>query len=144
VFAHPHEIYLSVIFPMVIILKTRFVWHPIPVLSTAFCKWRSVRDPQEGEGCRANGQNRLDLDRQVIIVLAKKEGVMPIFEFQCNACGHQFERLVFASDTEPPVCPACSCADVQKLMSAGSVRPNGIPTGGGGFTPPACKISAGG
>jgi putative FmdB family regulatory protein len=69
---------------------------------------------------------------------------MPIFEFQCNACGHQFEQLVFTSDTEPPVCPACGCGDVQKLMSAGSVRPKGIPTGRGGFNPPACKIPAGG
>jgi len=69
---------------------------------------------------------------------------MPIFEYQCNACGHKFEQIVFASDTEAPVCPACNCADVQKMMSAGAVRPNGIPTGRGGFTPPPCKPSAGG
>ena len=69
---------------------------------------------------------------------------MPIFEYQCNACCNTFEQLVFASDSEPPSCPACNCADVRKLMSAGSVRPNGIPTGGGGFEPPACKPAAGG
>ncbi|PIE67215.1 MAG: transcriptional regulator [Deltaproteobacteria bacterium] len=69
---------------------------------------------------------------------------MPIFEYQCNVCSHQFEQLSFSTDTEPPVCPACECADVRKLMSAGSVRPNGIPTGSGGFAPPACKPSAGG
>jgi putative FmdB family regulatory protein len=69
---------------------------------------------------------------------------MPIFEYQCNACCHKFEQIVFASDTDTPVCPACNCADVQKLMSAGAVRPNGIPTGKGGFSPPPCKPSAGG
>ena len=69
---------------------------------------------------------------------------MPIYEFQCKACCHQFEQLVFLSDTEPPVCPSCSCGDVEKLMSAGAVRPNGIPTGSGGFQRPPCKPSAGG
>ncbi len=69
---------------------------------------------------------------------------MPIFEYQCNVCGHTFEQIVFASDSDAPMCPKCNCADVQKLMSAGAVRPNGIPTGRGGFDPPACKPSAGG
>ena len=59
---------------------------------------------------------------------------MPIFEYQCKACCQQFEQLVFSSDTNPPVCPACNCGDVEKLMSAGS----------GGFKPPPCKPSAGG
>jgi putative FmdB family regulatory protein len=69
---------------------------------------------------------------------------MPIFEYQCKACCNQFEQLVFTSDTESPVCPACNCGDVEKLMSAGAFRPHGIPTGSGGFQPPACKPSAGG
>jgi putative FmdB family regulatory protein len=38
---------------------------------------------------------------------------MPIFEYQCKACCHQFEQLVFTSDTEPPVCPVCNCHDVR-------------------------------
>ena len=69
---------------------------------------------------------------------------MPIFEYKCNACDRKFEQLVFSSDTEAPACPGCNSRNVQKLMSAGAVRPNGIPTGKGGFTPPACKRSAGG
>jgi putative FmdB family regulatory protein len=69
---------------------------------------------------------------------------MPIFEFQCKACCNLFELLIFSSDTESPVCPACNCGDVEKLMSAGAVRPHGIPTGSGGFQPPPCKPSAGG
>lgn len=69
---------------------------------------------------------------------------MPIYEYQCKACCHQFEQLTFSSDTEPPQCPACSCGNVEKLISAGAVRPHGIPTGSGGFKPPACKPAAGG
>lgn len=69
---------------------------------------------------------------------------MPIFEYCCQTCGHQFEQLVFSSDTTPMVCPKCHAGDVCKLMSAGAIRPNGIPTGSGGFTPPACKPSTGG
>ena len=69
---------------------------------------------------------------------------MPIFEYQCKACCHLFERLVFSSDTDAPVCPSCQCTDVEKLMSAGAVRPNGIPTGSGGYNAPACKPSPGG
>jgi putative FmdB family regulatory protein len=69
---------------------------------------------------------------------------MPIYEYQCKACCHTFEQLTFSSDSEPPACPACNCGNVEKLMSAGAVRPNGIPTGSGGFTPPACRPSPGG
>ncbi len=69
---------------------------------------------------------------------------MPIYEYQCKACCHQFEHLTFSSQAEPPPCPSCNCADVEKLISAGAVRPHGIPTGSGGFKPPACKPSAGG
>ncbi len=69
---------------------------------------------------------------------------MPIFEYRCNACNHSFEQLVFISDAENPECPECNSKDVQKLMSAGAIRPNGIPTGKGGFTPPACKRSSSG
>ena len=33
----------------------------------------------------------------------------------------------------------CECEDVEKLMSAGCVRPQGIAAGSGGFDAPACK-----
>lgn len=40
---------------------------------------------------------------------------MPIFEYQCKGCGHEFERLVFGG--EKPACPACASEKVCKLMS---------------------------
>ncbi len=69
---------------------------------------------------------------------------MPIFEFMCAKCNCQFEKLVFADDDVTIECPTCCGQDVKKLMSAGTFRPNGIPTGAGGFTPPKCKPSGGG
>jgi putative FmdB family regulatory protein len=66
---------------------------------------------------------------------------MPIYEYQCKSCCHCFEQLVLSAKETPPKCPQCQCADVDKLMSAGCVRAQGIATGSGGFKPPACKPS---
>ena len=68
---------------------------------------------------------------------------MPIYEYQCNDCCQIFETLVVSLKDYAPVCPECGCDKVTKLMSAGSVRANGIPKGSGGFKPPACKPSGG-
>jgi putative FmdB family regulatory protein len=68
---------------------------------------------------------------------------MPIFEYSCKKCNHQFERLVLGSDEQMPECPKCHGNHVEKLMSAASIRAHGIPTGSGGFSEPACKPSRG-
>lgn len=44
---------------------------------------------------------------------------MPIFEYECRGCGHEFERLVRSGDT--PTCPECNSADLEKLLSLSSV-----------------------
>ncbi|MCG6911873.1 MAG: zinc ribbon domain-containing protein [Deltaproteobacteria bacterium] len=41
---------------------------------------------------------------------------MPIYEYHCNECGHDFERLVFGS--EKPACSACNSENVGRLISA--------------------------
>jgi putative FmdB family regulatory protein len=66
---------------------------------------------------------------------------MPIYEYQCKACCHCFEQLVLSANDAPPLCPKCQCADVEKLMSAGCVRTQGVDTGAGGFNASACKPS---
>ncbi|HPM78763.1 MAG TPA: zinc ribbon domain-containing protein [bacterium] len=48
---------------------------------------------------------------------------MPIFEYICRRCEHQFEKLVFGSNTPP--CPHCGATDVQKRMSGFSFRSTG-------------------
>ena len=40
---------------------------------------------------------------------------MPLFDFECRACGHEFEALVRPSDA-PPRCPACGASDLDKQL----------------------------
>ncbi|APG03038.1 transcriptional regulator [Luteibacter rhizovicinus DSM 16549] len=47
---------------------------------------------------------------------------MPIYEFQCKACGHRFERLQKMSDADPTVCPTCGEPQVGRLLSAPQFR----------------------
>ena len=43
---------------------------------------------------------------------------MPIFEYECNACGHQFEFLKLPAATAVPICPTCQSADLKRLPSS--------------------------
>lgn len=47
---------------------------------------------------------------------------MPIYEFECGACQHRFERLQKMSDPDPSNCPQCNDAAVQRQISAASFR----------------------
>ncbi|WP_419785613.1 FmdB family zinc ribbon protein [Pseudodesulfovibrio sp.] len=49
---------------------------------------------------------------------------MPIFEYKCDDCGHEFEELVFDRDDCPP-CPKCGSEKTGKLMSACRCRVGG-------------------
>ena len=40
---------------------------------------------------------------------------MPIYEYACNACRHQFETLVRSSTV--PDCPRCRSTDLEKKLS---------------------------
>jgi putative FmdB family regulatory protein len=40
---------------------------------------------------------------------------MPIFEYDCDACGEAFELLILGDDK--PACPACESADVTRKLS---------------------------
>ena len=40
---------------------------------------------------------------------------MPIYEYQCKKCGHEFEQLVIGQDC--PACPKCESKEVCRLMS---------------------------
>lgn len=50
---------------------------------------------------------------------------MPIYEYQCNACGHRLEIIQKMSDEPLRYCPACSQAELQKLISAAGFRLKG-------------------
>lgn len=42
---------------------------------------------------------------------------MPIYEYACRGCGHQFEHLLLPAAQSEPACPACQGRDLEKLMS---------------------------
>lgn len=42
---------------------------------------------------------------------------MPLYEYQCEKCGHRFEKIQRMSDPPPDACPACGGA-VHKMQSA--------------------------
>ena len=44
---------------------------------------------------------------------------MPIYEYECRDCRHDFELLVHAATT--PVCPACDSISLRKRLSAFAV-----------------------
>jgi putative FmdB family regulatory protein len=45
---------------------------------------------------------------------------MPIHDYACAKCGHEFEKLVRGKTT--PVCESCGSADVQRLLSMPNVK----------------------
>ena len=50
---------------------------------------------------------------------------MPIYEYKCSKCEHQFEIIQRISDIPVEVCPECSQTSVNKLVSAPSFRLKG-------------------
>ena len=48
---------------------------------------------------------------------------MPIYEYRCRACAHEFETLVRSGDT--PACPSCSATDLERLLSLFAVDSDG-------------------
>jgi putative FmdB family regulatory protein len=45
---------------------------------------------------------------------------MPIYEYQCKACAHQFESLVLRG--EVPACEACGGLELDRLLSLPNVK----------------------
>jgi putative FmdB family regulatory protein len=47
---------------------------------------------------------------------------MPLYEYECGACGYRFERIQRFSDEPIRQCPACSSESVNKLLSAPAIQ----------------------
>lgn len=50
---------------------------------------------------------------------------MPIYEYQCQSCGHQLEAIQKFSDDPLVDCPACEAPRLEKLISASAFRLGG-------------------
>ena len=47
---------------------------------------------------------------------------MPLYEYRCEACGHQFEKIQRFSDDPITVCPSCGGGPVDKLLSSPAIQ----------------------
>lgn len=47
---------------------------------------------------------------------------MPIYEFACQDCGHEFEKIQSFSDSSTPECPNCQGRHVQRRLSAPAIH----------------------
>ena len=51
---------------------------------------------------------------------------MPLFDYRCRACGHQFEALVRAQDAPPHECPECHAGELERLLSVFAPSSSGM------------------
>ncbi|MDA8417870.1 MAG: zinc ribbon domain-containing protein [Desulfobacteraceae bacterium] len=63
---------------------------------------------------------------------------MPLYDYLCRRCGHEFELLVMGNDQ--PSCPQCHGEELDKRMSGFSVRGGQAKTKAGAGAP-ASKCS---
>lgn len=83
---------------------------------------------------------------------------MPIYEYQCQNCGHELEAMQKVSDPQLVDCPSCDAPRLRKKLSASAFRLSGggwyetdFKTGdnkrnlaGGSDQPPAAKAETAG
>ena len=50
---------------------------------------------------------------------------MPIYEYQCQSCGHRLELIQKISDPPPRKCPECGRMKLQKVISPVAFRLKG-------------------
>ena len=47
---------------------------------------------------------------------------MPLYEYQCDACGRRFEKIQKFSDAPLEVCALCGKGPIHKLMSSPAIQ----------------------
>ena len=50
---------------------------------------------------------------------------MPIYQYKCSDCGHQFDALQKMSDAKLIDCPACNLPSLRKQVTAAAFKLNG-------------------
>lgn len=64
---------------------------------------------------------------------------MPLYEYQCQACGHRFTMLVkMAEKDEQRSCPECKEEQCKRMLSSFAMG-----SGGGGYSPPSSSSGGG-
>lgn len=70
---------------------------------------------------------------------------MPIYEYRCNQCGHQFEKLIQNQNDLPDKCPECGAEGLKKLFStfsAGAAASSTSPCADGSCSLGSCPTGA--
>ena len=49
---------------------------------------------------------------------------MPLYEYECRSCGHEFEVLLRTGDP-PPTCASCGSSDLEKLLHQVAISTEG-------------------
>ena len=49
---------------------------------------------------------------------------MPVYDYVCNACGHEFQLIERISEHEQtvPKCPVCKSTDVERVLTGAFVK----------------------
>lgn len=50
---------------------------------------------------------------------------MPIYEYRCDSCDHEFEKFLRGGEEEPSNCPECSEPSISRLISNTSFKLKG-------------------
>lgn len=68
-----------------------------------------------------------------------KEEAMPTYEYECKACGHEFEKFQSITASSIRKCPSCGKLKVRRLLGTGA----GVIFRGSGFYETDYKRSSG-
>jgi putative FmdB family regulatory protein len=52
---------------------------------------------------------------------------MPLYEYACTACQHEFEEIQSVSANTAPPCPRCGAAETKRLLSCHSLKTGASP-----------------
>ena len=67
---------------------------------------------------------------------------MPIYEYSCPRCGHQFEELQRMDDRTSPPCEKCGCVKTERQFSTFAMGGGGGGAGGGSGSGSSCSSCA--
>jgi putative FmdB family regulatory protein len=88
-------------------------------------------EPGVGRGWTAGRLDRLDLDPRRSKRIGRVEAtdgrevvIMPIYDYVCHACGHEFQLVERISEHEKtkPRCPECKSTKVERVLTGAFVK----------------------
>ncbi len=68
---------------------------------------------------------------------------MPIYEFRCDECEEEFEKLVRSTSTPTEItCPSCGSKQVAKRVSSFAARSSGTVSAFGSYSTSSCSTGS--